>query len=210
MPWRSDCCSPIRCSGLEGVHSSEALVCRGGLRPDSEDCEWCGSGADHALEPAGVLARSSTSGPCIRPADVEVLKTVARQRLHAKQDSFDYDDGRVGAAEAPIVGSRARHLWEMLTTAYRVLRSDRACPDDGVLPACVGAGRGAGQQARLDPGCWPSSGSSRRRIPRSSGGYRLHATGQWRQALAAAYAGHVGLGPATLVLYERDDTVLRD
>ena len=40
-----------------------------------------------------------------------MLKTVARQRLHANQDSFDFDDGKVGAAEAPIVGSRARHLW---------------------------------------------------------------------------------------------------
>ena len=109
-----------------------------------------------------------------------------------------HSPGRRGGVEEPSPGSgctrrrtvststtagsarRRRRSWaagrgicgEMLTTAYRVLGLDRACPDDGVLPACVGAGRGAGQQARLDPGCWPSSGSSRRRIPRSSGGYR--------------------------------------
>jgi hypothetical protein len=60
-------------------------------------------------------------------ADVEVLKTVARQRLHANQDTLDLDDGQLGGDEAPIVSSHARHLWEMLSTAYQVLGLDRAC-----------------------------------------------------------------------------------
>jgi hypothetical protein len=36
-------------------------------------------------------------------AEVEVLKTVARQRLHANQDTLDLDDGQLGGDEAPIV-----------------------------------------------------------------------------------------------------------
>ena len=63
-------------------------------------------------------------------AEVEVLKTVAQQRLHANQDTLDFGDGQLGDAEAPIVASQARHLWETLTTAYQVLGLDRACPDE--------------------------------------------------------------------------------
>jgi hypothetical protein len=48
------------------------------------------------------------------PAEVEVLKTVARQRLHANQDTLDLDDNQLGDEEAPIVSSQARHLWEVL------------------------------------------------------------------------------------------------
>jgi hypothetical protein len=58
---------------------------------------------------------------------VEVLKTVARQRMHANQDTLDLDDGRLGDDEAPIVSSRARHLWEVLVTAYELLGLDQAC-----------------------------------------------------------------------------------
>ena len=41
----------------------------------------------------------------------------------------------------------------------------------------------------------PSYPTIKRRLP-------VYATDQWRQALAAACAGHVGLGPAALVLYD--------
>jgi hypothetical protein len=44
-------------------------------------------------------------------AEVEVLKTVARQRLHANQDRLDLDDGQLGGDEALIVSTQARHLW---------------------------------------------------------------------------------------------------
>jgi hypothetical protein len=33
-----------------------------------------------------------------------------QQRLHANQDTFDFDDGQAGDDEAPIVSSQARHL----------------------------------------------------------------------------------------------------
>jgi hypothetical protein len=61
------------------------------------------------------------------PAEVEILKTVARQRMHPNQDALDLDDGQPGHQEAPIVSSCARHLWEVLCTAYQVLGLDRAC-----------------------------------------------------------------------------------
>jgi hypothetical protein len=41
----------------------------------------------------------------------------------------------------------------------------------------------------------PSYPTMKRRLP-------VYATAQWRDALAAACAAHVGLGPATLVLYD--------
>jgi hypothetical protein len=55
------------------------------------------------------------------------------QRLHANQDTLDLDDGRLGNVEAPIVSSQARHLWEVLSTAYQVLGLDRACGRDEVF-----------------------------------------------------------------------------
>jgi hypothetical protein len=69
-------------------------------------------------------------GSAHSPAEVQVLETVARQRLHANRDTLDFGDGRLGDDEAPIVASQARHLWEMLTTAYRVLGLDRGCADE--------------------------------------------------------------------------------
>ena len=41
------------------------------------------------------------------PGEVEVLKTVAQQRLHIDQDTLDFDDGQLGDNEAPIVSSQA-------------------------------------------------------------------------------------------------------
>jgi len=72
-------------------------------------------------------------GSAHTPAEVEVLKTVARQRMHANQDTLDLDDGRLGDDEAPIVSSQARHLWEVLSTAYQVLGLDQACGGDEVF-----------------------------------------------------------------------------
>src|SRR4051812_7630579 len=72
-------------------------------------------------------------GSARTPAEVEVLKTVARQRLHANQNTLDLEDGQPAEDEAAIVSSQARHLWEMLTTAYQVLGFDRACAGDEVF-----------------------------------------------------------------------------
>ena len=141
-------------------------------------------------------------GSAHSPAEVEVLKTVARQRLHANQDTLDLDDGRLGDDEAPIVSSQARHLWEVLVTAYQVLGLDRACGRDEVFMLLTLA-RVIEPTSKLDSIrvltevgiAAPSYPTIKRRLP-------VYATPGWRDALASACAAHVGLGPATLVLYD--------
>jgi Transposase DDE domain len=141
-------------------------------------------------------------GSARTPAGVEVLKTVARQRLHANQDTLDLDDNQLGDEEAPIVSSQARHLWEVLSTAYQVLGLDQACGGDEVFKLLTLA-RVIEPTSKLEairvleeigiPA--PSYPTIKRRLP-------VYATPAWRDALAAACAAHVGLGPATLVLYD--------
>ena len=86
-------------------------------------------------------------GSAHSPADVEVLKTVARQR-RGGQDTLDFGDGVLGEDEAPILSSQARHLWEMLGTAYQVLGFDRACGADDV--PTVDSGPGDRADSKLD------------------------------------------------------------
>src|SRR5215203_1204729 len=141
-------------------------------------------------------------GSAHTPAEVEVLKTVARQRMHANQDTLDLDDGRLGDDEAPIVSSRARHLWEVLVTAYELLGLDQACGRDEVFKLLTLA-RVIEPTSKLDSIrvltevgiAAPSYPTIKRRLP-------VYATPQWRDGLASACAAHVGLGPATLVLYD--------
>ena len=141
-------------------------------------------------------------GSAHSPAEVEVLKTVARQRLHANQDTLDLDDGRLGYDEAPIVSSQARHLWEVLVTAYQVLGLDRACGGDEVFMLLTLA-RVIEPTSKLDSIrvltevgiAAPSYPTIKRRLS-------VYATPEWRDALASGCAAHVGLGPATLVLYD--------
>jgi len=88
-----------------------------------------------------------------------------------------------------------------LSTAYRVLGLDRAC-DDEVFRQLVLA-RVVEPTSKLDSirvldelGITPPSYPTiKRRLP-------VYAQTEWRQQLAAACAAHVGLGPATLVLYD--------
>jgi hypothetical protein len=133
---------------------------------------------------------------------VEVLKAVARQRLHANQDTLDFGDGRPRGAALPILSTRSQHLWDALEVAYRVLGFDAACDHDEVFQVLVLA-RAVEPTSKLEAirvleeiGITPPSYPTiNRRLP----GY---ATQEWRQRLAAACAAHVGLGPATLVLYD--------
>jgi hypothetical protein len=141
-------------------------------------------------------------GSAHTPAEVEVLKTVARQRMHANQDTLDLDDGRLGDHEAPIVSSRARHLGEVLVTAYELLGLDQACGGDEVFKLLTLA-RVIEPTSKLDSIrvltevgiAAPSYPTIKRRLS-------VYATPQWRDALASVCAAHVGLGPATLVLYD--------
>ena len=134
--------------------------------------------------------------------EVEVLKTVARQRLHANQDTLDFDDGQLGDDEVPIVASQAKHLWETLTTAYQVLGLDRVCADEvfcQLVLAWVVEPTSKLDSIRVltEVGiAAPSYPTIKRRLP-------VYATPEWRDALASACAAHVvGLGPSTLILYD--------
>ena len=68
---------------------------------------------------------------------LELLKAVAQQRLHAGQDSLDFEDGRPGATELPILSTRSKRLWEALSTAYQVLGFDLVCDRDEVFQGLV-------------------------------------------------------------------------
>lgn len=136
------------------------------------------------------------------PQEVEALKAVARQRLHANQDSFDFGDGRPEGEALPITSTRSRHLWDALCLAYTGLGFDTACGHDEVFQALVLA-RVIEPVSKLDTIrvldeigiAAPSYRTIVRRLP----GY---ASDEWRQRLAQACAAHVGLGPATLVIYD--------
>jgi len=118
--------------------------------------------------------------------DVELLKTVARQRLVAIQDEFDFGDGRPVQIALPITSSSAKRLWNALVEVYDELGFATASTDDevfrslvllgrmgfgifrfsagtvlGVLGcACSGMnGRACGVFFRLRDGCWSSARS---------------------------------------------------
>jgi hypothetical protein len=141
-------------------------------------------------------------GSAHSPQEVEALKAVGRQRLHANQDSFEFGDGRPEGEVLPITSTRSRHLWDALCLAYTGLGFDTACGHDEVFQALVLA-RVIEPVSKLDTIrvldeigiVAPSYRTIVRRLP----GY---ASDEWRQRLAQACAAHVGLGPATLVIYD--------
>jgi hypothetical protein len=141
-------------------------------------------------------------GSAHTPAEVETLKAAARQRLHAGQDTLDFGDGRPAGEALAITSTQSKHLWDALCWAYDRLGFDTATGGDGVFRQLV--------LARLVE---PTSKLDAIRVLSELGivppGYRTifrrlpaYATDAWRQALAGACADHVGLGPATLVLYD--------
>jgi hypothetical protein len=50
--------------------------------------------------------------------DVELLKTVARQRLIAGQDELDFGDRQPVQVALPIISSSAKRLWDGLCEVY--------------------------------------------------------------------------------------------
>jgi glycosyltransferase involved in cell wall biosynthesis len=68
---------------------------------------------------------------------VEALKAVARQRLHASQDTLDFGDGRPEGQALPITSTQSKHLWDALRLAYARLGFDTACGADEVFQALV-------------------------------------------------------------------------
>jgi hypothetical protein len=94
------------------------------------------------------------------------------------------------------------HLWDALGHGYRVLGFAQATDGDAVFEQLVLArlieptskldSLRVLEEAGVSP---PSYATVKRRLP-------VFAQASWRQQLAAACAGHAGLGPASLVLYD--------
>ena len=136
--------------------------------------------------------------------ELELLKTVARQRLAAGQGELDL--GVSAPPEAggplPITAARMGHLWDALSLAYDVLGFDDAAGADEVFRQLVLA-RIIEPTSKLDSvrvleevGVSAASyRTMKRRLP-------VYATAGWRESLAAACARQAELGPASLVLFD--------
>lgn len=142
-------------------------------------------------------------GSAHTPEDVEVLKAVARQRMIAAgQDELDFGDGRPRRRALPIRRSRAEHLWNALSVGFERLGFDTASGGDEVFKQLV-LGRLIEPASKLETlrvleeiGVRPCGYATvKRRLA-------VYAEPAWRQQIASACAAHVGLGPATLVLYD--------
>lgn len=150
-------------------------------------------------------------GSAHSPAEVAVLKAVARERLVAGQGVLDLQvpvpAAGVGvvqlpAGTLPIRSSRMGHLEDALVWVYERLGIEDAAGRDGVFRALVLA-RIIEPTSKLDSirvleeaGL---SAPSYRTIKRRLQGY---AKEDFRQRISAACAGHARLGPASLVLYD--------
>jgi hypothetical protein len=136
--------------------------------------------------------------------ELELLKTVARQRLAAGQGELDLGLDAPPEAGGPlaITASRMGHLWDALSVAYDRLGFADAADGDEVFRQLVLA-RIIEPTSKLDSlrvieeaGISPVSYRTlKRRLP-------AYAGDAWRERLAALCADHVGLGPATLLLYD--------
>ena len=144
--------------------------------------------------------------------ELELLKTVARQRLAAGQGELDLglDAPPVAGGPLPITASCMGHLWDALAAVYERLGFAAAADGDEVFRQLVLA-RIIEPTSKLDSlrvleetGIAPVSYRTlKRRLP-------AYAADAWRERLAALCAHHVGLGPATLLLYDVRNLVLRD
>lgn len=136
--------------------------------------------------------------------ELELLKAAARQRLAVGQGELDLglDAPPEAGGPLPITSSRMGHLWDALCAAYDTLGFDDAAGGDEVFRHLVLA-RIIEPSSKLDSlrvlaeaGITSVSYRTlRRRLP-------VYCTENFRQVLAAACARQVGLGPATLVLYD--------
>lgn len=136
-------------------------------------------------------------------AELAALKAAAAERLLAGQAVLDLGvAGPPGSEPLPITSSQMTHLWDGLCTAYRVLGFESATKGDNVFRDLV-LSRIIEPTSKIDTarvlgevGINPASYATvKRRL-------RIYAQPSWRQALAAAAAGHAELGPASLVLYD--------
>jgi Transposase DDE domain len=142
-------------------------------------------------------------GSAHTPAEVELLKAAARQKLAAGQGELDLGlaTGAPGGP-LPIISSQMGCLVGALSRGYDVLGLAAAAGRDEVFRQLVLA-RIIEPVSKLDSlrvleeaGVMPAP---YRTVTRR---LRVFAKASWRQQLSAACAGHAGLGPASLVLYD--------
>ena len=98
--------------------------------------------------------------------ELELLKTVARQRLAAGQAELDLGLEPAAGGPLPILGSRMATLVGALEHGYRVLGLEQAAGGDEVFAQLVLARIIEPTRSWTVPGCWPRPGSHRARIGR--------------------------------------------
>ena len=137
-------------------------------------------------------------------AEYEALLVAARQRMAGGQPELDLGLTVPATGVVPITASRMGVLWDLLDLAFRRLGFAGAIGDEDtdVFRRLVLA-RIIEPTSKLDavrvleeagvPA--PSYATIKRRLP-------AYATESFRQMIAARNADHIGLGPATLVLYD--------
>jgi len=136
-------------------------------------------------------------------AQWELLKATAYQRLAAGQGELDLGLGIPGPGEAlPITSTRMGYLWDALCAAYQGLGLDAATGYDQVfrdlvLARIIEPTSKLQALGVLDEAGIPtvSYATLRRRLG-------VYAQAAWRARVAKACAAHVGLGPATLILFD--------
>jgi hypothetical protein len=136
--------------------------------------------------------------------DLELLKTVARQRLAAGQGQLDLgvDPPAEAGGPLPITAARMGHLWDALCTAYDAIGFGQAAGGDEVFRHLVLA-RIIEPTSKLDSlRVLDEAGIVAVSYPTVNRRLRVYSTDRWRERLAAACARHAGLGPATLVLFD--------
>jgi len=136
--------------------------------------------------------------------ELELLKTVARQRLAAGQDELDLglQPSPQAGGPLPIKTSRMGHLWDALSCAYDALGLAAAAGGDEVFRHLVLA-RIIEPTSKIDS-LWvlAEAGVATVSYPTITRRLRVYSAEGWRERLAAACAKHAALGPATLVLYD--------
>jgi Transposase DDE domain len=135
--------------------------------------------------------------------ELELLKTVARQRLAAGQGELDLGlDTAAPGGPLPITSTRMGVLLDALECAYRVLGFDRATGGDEVFAGLVLA-RIIEPVSKLDSArVLEEAGMTSAPYRTVTRRLRAFAKDSWRQQISAACAAHAGLGPASLVLYD--------
>jgi hypothetical protein len=136
--------------------------------------------------------------------DLELLKTVARQRLAAGQGQLDLGLGPPAEAGGPlpITAARMAHLWDALCTAYDALGFGQATGGDEVFRHLVLA-RIIEPTSKLDSlRVLDEAGIPTASYPTMNRRLRVYSTDRWRERLAAVCARRAGLGPATLVMFD--------